>query len=444
MKRIIITLIISILILSANEEQYAFTKLGQIDTCGTTVAIAVDNFNRIFVARSNEGLSVYSFNIVSGFTELTSVNDDGTALDIAVTPYGQTVFLANNGDGLRIYSFESDSLTCIYNMEMEKSGGSSLIYNDEIKRVKLKSNNELAIVRYTKWEDTMRPRIYEYGAAFVQIWNGDSLSEVLYGCSNPSDPYDGSRGRISAWDTRDQDNTIIACGSDGIRLGSYHSVRKSTGDYVRDVHILDNGTILTANSDVGLKAYMYSDQFNLLDHIDDGGKAMRIYENTDGILFLANGGDGIRAYSYDTTFHSLAHANDGGNAMDIAELSNGTLIVANVLGLIAYCFADTSSNDENDAPEITGYILSSNYPNPFNAGTHFSYMLPKTNDVSFLIYNIQGKLIRSWDFQDQLSGIHEFTWNGKDQNGKSLPSGVYIYRMVAGEFVKSKKMVLLK
>jgi len=115
-----------------------------------------------------------------------------------------------------------------------------------------------------------------------------------------------------------------------------------------------------------------------------------------------------------------------------------------VLGLIAYCFADTSSNDENDAPEITGYILSSNYPNPFNAGTHFSYMLPKTNDVSFLIYNIQGKLIRSWDFQDQLSGIHEFTWNGKDQNGKSLPSGVYIYRMVAGEFVKSKKMVLLK
>ncbi len=103
------------------------------------------------------------------------------------------------------------------------------------------------------------------------------------------------------------------------------------------------------------------------------------------------------------------------------------------------CFTDV---EEISIPE--NYLLSQNYPNPFNPMTTIGYQLPAVSDVQLMIFDISGRKINQWPYQNQFTGTYEITWNGRDQAGNQVPSGVYIYRMVAGEFIESKKMVLLK
>jgi flagellar hook assembly protein FlgD len=61
-----------------------------------------------------------------------------------------------------------------------------------------------------------------------------------------------------------------------------------------------------------------------------------------------------------------------------------------------------------------------------------------------IIFDISGRKIRQWSYQNQSAGTYEITWNGKDQIGNPVPSGVYIYGIEAGEYVHSQKMVLIK
>ncbi len=89
-------------------------------------------------------------------------------------------------------------------------------------------------------------------------------------------------------------------------------------------------------------------------------------------------------------------------------------------------------------------VFAQNYPNPFNPTTTLQYELPEQTDVQMIIYDISGRKIKQWSCQNQQPGTYEIIWNSTDQNGNAVPSGVYIYRMVAGEFMESRKMVLMK
>ena len=90
------------------------------------------------------------------------------------------------------------------------------------------------------------------------------------------------------------------------------------------------------------------------------------------------------------------------------------------------------------------YALSQNYPNPFNPSTIIKYALPKSSNVSLLIYNIMGQEVMRWDESDVSSVYYEKTWNGTTQAGVPVSSGMYIYRIIAGDVVQTRKMVLLK
>ena len=86
------------------------------------------------------------------------------------------------------------------------------------------------------------------------------------------------------------------------------------------------------------------------------------------------------------------------------------------------------------------FTLDQNYPNPFNPTTTISFELNNEN-AELIIYNIKGQKIRQFSiFNNQSSVI----WDGKDENNKSVSSGVYFYKMKAGKFVSTKKMILLK
>jgi len=101
--------------------------------------------------------------------------------------------------------------------------------------------------------------------------------------------------------------------------------------------------------------------------------------------------------------------------------------------------------DEDDDYQIPSkFNLRQNYPNPFNASTTIIYSLSSRSDVTLSIYNLLGQKIYTRYFDNQGAGEYTVTWDGLDQNGNEVGSGMYFYLMKSGEFTDSKKMLLLK
>lgn len=93
----------------------------------------------------------------------------------------------------------------------------------------------------------------------------------------------------------------------------------------------------------------------------------------------------------------------------------------------------------------TEFGISQNYPNPFNPSTNIAYGLPEDSDVKLQIFNLKGQLVQTLVDAAQPAGYHTAVWNGRDNFGKQVASGTYIYRISAGQkFVASKRLVLLK
>jgi phosphodiesterase/alkaline phosphatase D-like protein len=91
------------------------------------------------------------------------------------------------------------------------------------------------------------------------------------------------------------------------------------------------------------------------------------------------------------------------------------------------------------------FVLHANYPNPFNPVTQIRFDLPTGQKVSLQIYDILGRHIATVvDNQPLDAGYYQFAWNGANRNGLQVASGVYLYRIQAGRFVKTRKMLLLK
>jgi hypothetical protein len=90
------------------------------------------------------------------------------------------------------------------------------------------------------------------------------------------------------------------------------------------------------------------------------------------------------------------------------------------------------------------FVLEQNYPNPFNPSTHIRFELPKAAIVTLSIYNSLGQEVRRLVSGQKPAGYHTIVWNGKDQQGRPAPSGIYHYRLQAGDFIATKKMVLAK
>jgi len=96
-----------------------------------------------------------------------------------------------------------------------------------------------------------------------------------------------------------------------------------------------------------------------------------------------------------------------------------------------------------DSPNAEGFSLSQNYPNPVNPITKIRYALPGVGDqpsaVRLEVYNILGEKVATLVNEQQPPGYKVVTWNAKD-----VGSGIYFYRLQAGEFVETKRMVVIK
>jgi endoglucanase len=99
---------------------------------------------------------------------------------------------------------------------------------------------------------------------------------------------------------------------------------------------------------------------------------------------------------------------------------------------------------EDRKPSEVSFVLSANYPNPFNPSTEIRYAVPSAGRVTLTVYNLKGELIRKLVDGAVPAGNHMAVWNGLDSNDTTVPSGVYIYRLDAGGLTSSRRLVLMR
>lgn len=90
------------------------------------------------------------------------------------------------------------------------------------------------------------------------------------------------------------------------------------------------------------------------------------------------------------------------------------------------------------------FLLNQNYPNPFNAETNIEFNLGKPCLVDLDIYDVKGQLVKDFEAQTYFAGKHKIRWNGENDLGQKVSSGVYLYRMQAGKDFKTRKMTVVK
>ena len=90
------------------------------------------------------------------------------------------------------------------------------------------------------------------------------------------------------------------------------------------------------------------------------------------------------------------------------------------------------------------FAVGQNFPNPFNPETTIAYALPRASQVRMVIYNALGQEVRTLINGVQPAGFHRIVWDSRDNLSRQVSSGIYLYRIIAGEFIDTRKMLILK
>lgn len=122
----------------------------------------------------------------------------------------------------------------------------------------------------------------------------------------------------------------------------------------------------------------------------------------------------------------------------------GLTDVGNLLGNVLDWFGAPVLSTKEEAKLPKAYSLKQNFPNPFNPTTAIEYALPEAGLVKLTIYNMLGQEVRTLVNTVQNANTYRVVWNGLDNNGKMVPSGIYFYTINANNFTATKKMVFMK
>jgi hypothetical protein len=132
-----------------------------------------------------------------------------------------------------------------------------------------------------------------------------------------------------------------------------------------------------------------------------------------------------------TTYHWRASASNGLGTSDWSAARSFTT------GMI-------SAVEQSPSPAPREFVLRQNYPNPMNPDTQILFELPAAAQVSLKIYDLLDREIRTLTDAPYQAGPHVLRWEGKDNRGSPVPSGIYIYRLQAGDFTQARRVILLR
>lgn len=139
-----------------------------------------------------------------------------------------------------------------------------------------------------------------------------------------------------------------------------------------------------------------------------------------------------------------------GFTAEVGSNLNCQIVSTDILGLNGYVYNSfpveykPNTNIEKQVVKPYSFSLSQNYPNPFNPTTLIQYGLKENGSVKITIYDILGRVVKTLVNEFQDAGYKSVLWDGTNENGNNISSGVYIYKIEAGDFIDSKKMLLIR
>lgn len=171
--------------------------------------------------------------------------------------------------------------------------------------------------------------------------------------------------------------------------------------------------------------------------------------------------DGTIFRPYDTVIEGVNAVPSGGVLCIVKGSYNENLTINKAMTIIAPVGAvtigpilskptityDNKDHDQEQPTDISipdQFNMYQNYPNPFNITTTIYYALKEDVKVKLIIYNLMGQEVRVLVNENQSAGYQSVIWDGKNNSGESIPSGVYIYKIIAGKFRKTLKLLVLK
>ncbi|MCJ7497440.1 MAG: T9SS type A sorting domain-containing protein [candidate division Zixibacteria bacterium] len=229
-----------------------------------------------------------------------------------------------------------------------------------------------------------------------------------------------------------------------IRIMLYSAVPGDTTGYSDKIayyttSIRDSIFLFSFNSEAPVGAALFT--FNCSDDL-----AMPYLYSTNMDLIYKINNNELRVLVF-----SFGGANIPSGPVDLLALplnSVCTLISLEVVddkGNIMEAKLGTTGISEQSAQNLPeDFVLSSNYPNPFNPETYIEYALPSDCQVALVVYNILGQKVRTLVDAYQAAGFKSVIWDGKDDSGNQVSAGVYFYSIKTDNFIQTKKMLLLK
>ncbi len=207
--------------------------------------------------------------------------------------------------------------------------------------------------------------------------------------------------------------------------------------------------------------FSYPSGYNLLVS-DDAGESWNILSThtaslnlavdnqQSGLLYLSVGSQIKVSSDYSATFSDFATLNRpvigmykkpgtdllyAATEKDIYEISAGSITSIKSLPVAI---------EPGSQPMPEDFVLYQNYPNPFNSGTTIEFYVPQTSEIKIEVYNLLGQKVRTLWEGLQLAGQHQLRWDGRDETGREVASGVYIYQLKTDGGQQNKKLILIR
>ncbi len=390
-------------------------ELGDIDSDGflDIVATSSEDSTLMWYKRNGEGWVriLISENLVNPLgCEITDIDSDND-LDIVVCSSGEDkiILFLNNGSGI----FTGSELD------------NSIIMPQEIKALDLNNDSEVDLVVCSL--DTNNTIV-----AYIND-GSENITKTILAVGQQSTTLD-----IGDWDNNDTPD-IIAGFDKGTVLGEEQ----------RDIAVfLNDGSANFIDSSL----IMLEERTSTLELVD-------VDNDNDLDIVFGSGSSGV--------FPLRMAINSDGNIEMVKEITNSAVRVYGIVGGdlsgdgVADLIASDQVNSTNNLLLLVGDIstdinekitqflpdkmkLLQNYPNPFNPETTIKFTIDKQKNVSLIVYDLLGRRVKTLLNEEKQKGVYELKWNGKNENGNQLPSGIYFLRVESNGSQFFKKMVMLK
>jgi hypothetical protein len=220
-----------------------------------------------------------------------------------------------------------------------------------------------------------------------------------------------------------------------------------------DVSILKNNGLGTFAAAISYPAEGIPWSVFAADLDDDGDPDLAVATGVspDGICILKNSGDGFfgAPICYDAGNHGPVSVvasdldNDGDQDLAVAKSNSNENSYVSVLINRTKIIADIDDETSNELIP-SQFTLSQNFPNPFNPVTAIKYSISRRSRVTISIHDILGRKVATIVDKEKPAGTYTVVWDGTDDKGRHMATGLYIYQLVTEEFSESRKMLLLK